>query len=116
MRFIEYKYSYHSWGNNKEELYRIDIEAKEYKHFDHGICDDTLPLPEDLISSICSFFDSLLGDGFPKDEFAWDAPMWTLTIDDKTCTRIALTDEDPLYSKISKIFATFKKTSSNKNK
>ena len=109
MKLIEYKYSYHSWGHDKKELYRINIETKEYQHFDHGICDDTLPLPEDLISSICSFFDSLLGDSFPKDEFAWDAPMWTLTIDDKTCTRIALADEDPLFVKVSGFFTIFKK-------
>ena len=116
MKLIEYKYSYHSWGHDKEELYRIDIDSKEYMHFDHGICDDTLLLPDDLIDSICSIFDSWFRESFPKDEFAWDAPMWTLTIDDKTCTRIALVDADPIYSKISNFFVVFKKTASSKNK
>ena len=38
---------------------------------------------------------------------AFDAPMWTLTIDDKSCTRIAVEDRE--YDKVSRIFEIFKK-------
>lgn len=113
MKLIEYKYSNKAWGFNQEELYRIDVDKREYRHFDHRACDDVIPLPEDLVTTICSIFEPYVTE-FPTDELAWDAPMWAFTIDDKTCTRIALADEDPLYSKISKVFAAFKKITSDK--
>ena len=45
---------------------------------------------------------------FPEDEISFDAPCWTLTIDDKTCTRVAVSDWDPLFKSISDFFAVFK--------
>ena len=108
MNLIEYKYSYHSWGFNKEELHRIDLVTKEYTHFDHGKLDASMPLPDDLIDTISSFFEGLFTEGFPNDMMAWDAPMWSLTIDEKKCTRIALADEDSLFEIISSLFTKIK--------
>ena len=108
MKLIEYKYSYKSWGFNKDELHRIDMVKKEYSHFDHGKCDAYMPLPDDLIKTISSFFEDLLSEGFPPDVLAWDAPMWSLTIDDLKCTRIALDDEDSLFKTISQLFDKMK--------
>lgn len=107
MKLIEYIYSYHSWGFDKEELYRIDMEKKEYQHFDHGVCDCRMRLSDDLLNKICSFFEMQLRE-FPDDEISFDAPRWTLTIDDKTCTRVAVSDWDPLFKSISSFFSIFK--------
>jgi hypothetical protein len=108
MNLIEYKYSYHSWGFNEEELHRIDMVKKEYTHFDHGKLDASMPLPDDLIDTISSFFEGLFAEGFPKDVMAWDAPMWSLTIDDKKCTRIALVHHDHLFGTLSSVFNKMK--------
>ena len=108
MNFIEYKYSYKSWGFNKDEIHRIDMVKKEYFHFDHGKCDAYMPLPDDLIKTISSFFESLFSEGFPLDVMAWDAPMWSLTIDDRSCTRIALDYEDSIFTTVSQLFNKMK--------
>lgn len=106
MKLIEYIYSYHSWGFDREELHRIDVEKKEYQHFDHSVNDRRISLPDSLLNKICSFFELRLRE-FPSDEFSFDAPCWTLTIDDKTCTRVADKDWDPLFKTISDFFALF---------
>ena len=108
MKIIEYGYSYCSWGFNKDELHRIDMVKKEYVHLEHGKCDAYMSLTDDLADSISSLFEKLLVDGFPEDVMAWDAPMWTLTIDDRRCTRIALIDEDPLFKTINQVFNKIK--------
>ena len=108
MKLIEYRYSYHSWGFNKDELHRIDLDKKEYAHFDHATLDAYMPLPDDLVASFSSFFEGLLKDGFPEDVIAFDAPTWTFTVDEKTCTRIALPDEDRLFVTVSSVFNKIK--------
>ena len=108
MERVEFKYSYYSWGNNKEELYVIDFQSKLYLHYDKGQLDDKMLLPDDLLNQIRSLFEPIYED-FPKDVFAYDAPMWTLTIDDKTCTRIAVQDADAWYERVSAIFNAFKR-------
>ena len=83
------------------------MEKKEYLHFDHGVNDCRMRLPDDLLNKICSYFERWLRK-FPEDEISFDAPCWTLTIDDKTCTRVAVSDWDPLFKSISDFFAVFK--------
>lgn len=107
MKLIEYSYNYSSWGFDERELYRIDVEKKEYQHFDHEICNCRIRLPDDLLKKICLFFELRFRE-FPDDEASFDAPRWTLTIDDKTCTRVAIKDFDPLFKSISDFFRIFK--------
>lgn len=109
MKTVQFKYSNHAWGFNKEELYVIDFEKKLYAHFNKGELDDHLTLPDDLLVTMQSYFERIYID-FPQDVFAYDAPMWTLTIDDKTCTRIAVKDEDSLYKTLSELFEKIKNT------
>lgn len=107
MKRVQFKYSNHAWGFNKEELYVIDFERKLYAHFDKGQLDDHIPLPDDLLKSMQEYFEKIYVE-FPKDVFAYDAPMWTLTIDDKTCTRIADRDMDSQYKALSELFEKIK--------
>ena len=107
MKTVQFKYSNHAWGFNEEELYVIDFEKKLYAHFNKGELDDHLSLPDDLLATMQSYFERMYVD-FPQDVFAYDAPMWTLTIDDKTCTRIADRDMDSTYKTLSTLFEKIK--------
>ena len=107
MKMVQFKYSNHAWGFNKEELYVIDFEKKLYAHFDKGELDDHIPLPDDLLKMMQEYFEKIYIE-FPKDEFAFDAPRWTLTIDDKACTRIADRDMDSQYKTLSELFEKIK--------
>ena len=107
MKTVQFKYSNHAWGFNKEELYVIDFEKKLYAHFNKGELDDHLTLPDDLLATMQSYFERIYID-FPQDVFAYDAPMWTLTIDDKTCTRIADRDMDSTYTTLATLFEKIK--------
>ena len=68
---------------------------------------DRLPLPDDLLLTLQSFFEPIYNE-FPTDIVSLDAPTYTLTIDDKKCTRIA-TEDDSCYAKVAKIFDVFAK-------
>lgn len=107
MKKVEFLESYHSWGVYKDELFIIDFEKKFYARIQNGATKDTLPLPDDLLLTLQSFFEPIYNE-FPSDQPSIDAPIYTLTIDDKNCTRIAIED-DYCYAKVSKIFEVFKK-------
>lgn len=107
MKEIRFRFQNYAWGFNQDESHIISFLNKTYSHFNKGVCDETIPLPDNLLQQICELFAGIYRE-FPKDEFAWDAPMWTLTIDDKTCTRIASKESDPVYAKVSRIFEAFK--------
>lgn len=107
MKYIEYKYSNTSWGQNKNETFQIDLIKKEYRHYTKDVLDDTLPLDENIVQGITKLFAVIYND-FPNDQFAFDAPMFSLTIDDKTCTQIACLDQNAFYKKIHDFFEIFK--------
>ena len=107
MKEIKFRFKNYAWGFNQDELHVISFLNKTYSHFNKGVCDETIPLPDELLQQIGELFAGIYKD-FPKDDFAWDAPMWTLTVDDKTCTRVASEEFDPVYAKVSRIFKAFK--------
>jgi hypothetical protein len=107
MKSVQYKYSNHAWGFNKEELHIIDFEKKLYACFENENLISHLPLPDDLLTTIKNFFEPIYVE-FPKDKMAFDAPMWTLTIDDKSCTRIADKCYDSTYKTLSELFEKIK--------
>lgn len=107
MKYIEYKYSNTSWGRNEKETFQIDLLKKEYRHYTKNVIDKTLSLDEKTMQDIVKLFSVIYND-FPNDMFAFDAPMFTLTIDDKTCTQIACLDQNIFYKKIHNFFETFK--------
>ena len=106
MKKIEFKYSNHTWGRSEEEINIIDFEKKVYGHIKNGAVESSFSLPEDLLAKIEKIFMPIYVE-FPKSQPAFDAPMWTLTIEDKTCYRIAVEDRE--YDKVSRIFEIFKK-------
>ena len=106
MKNVQYKYSNHAWGFNKEELHIIDFEKKLYACFENLNLISHLSLTDDLLSTLQSLLEPIYNE-FPEDIFSFDAPIYTLTIDDKNCTRIAIED-DYCYAKVSKIFEIFK--------
>ena len=106
MKKIEFKYSYHAWGYNEEEFQIIDFEKKMYGRIKNGNVESSFSLPEELLTKIEKLFMPIYVE-FPENQIAFDAPMWTLTIDDKSCTRIAVEDRE--YDKVSRIFEIFKK-------
>ena len=107
MNVIQYRHSSVGWGPRVQETYVLHLEEKVYAHYTDGVRDASFPLPDDLVETIRNFFEPIYRD-FPGSQAAFDAPMWTLSIDDKTCTRIAAEEFDPLYSKISFVFKAFK--------
>ena len=108
MKVIEYGYSYTSWGHNESELFRFDIENKRYFHISKGQPVAAFYLSDSLVDTICNFFEPLCIE-FPEDIVSYDAPIWSMTIDDKSCTRIAVPEFDHLYEKISKFIEVFAK-------
>ena len=106
MKKIEFKYSNHAWGQNEEEFNIIDFEKRMYGRIKNGMVESSFSLPEDLLATIEQLFMPIYVE-FPKNQQAFDAPMWTLTIDDKTCYRIAVEDRE--YDKVSRIFEIFKR-------
>lgn len=107
MNIIQYRYSSVAWGPHVNELYVFHLEEKVYMHYDHGVCDVRFQLPDDLVETIRDYFEPIYRE-FPSDKNAFDAPTWTLTIDDKTCTGIAVEDWDPAYARIARFFNIFK--------
>ena len=108
MKFIKYEYTNYSWGFNEQEVHQIDFEKKEYNHSKNGVCDNTIKLTDEILSNIHIIFKRFESE-FPQNEFAYDAPMFSLTIDDKTCTQIAIYDQNPLYKMLVEFFNIFKK-------
>ena len=107
MKKVEFLESYHSWGVYKDELFIIDFEKKFYARMQNGATKEMLPLPDDLLLTLQSFFEPIYNE-FPSDQPSIDAPTYTLTIDDKKCNRIAI-DDDFSYAKMKQIFEVFKK-------
>lgn len=110
MKKVEFKYSSSIWGVKKTETYLIDFSGKRYSHLTNDKCDDVFEIPDDIAEKLEPFFEKLYLD-FPHDDFAFDAPMWTLSIDDKTCTKIASTDMDSRFKNVLKIVEVFKNRS-----
>ena len=108
MKVVEYKYSYTSWGHNESELFRFDVENKRYFHVSKGQPVAAFCLPDSLVDTICNFFEPLCIE-FPENIVSYDAPIWSLTIDDRSCTRIAVSEFDNLYAKISEFVEVFAK-------
>ena len=108
MKFIEFKYTNYAWGFNKQEVHQIDFEKKEYKHCKDKVWDYTLKLTDEILSYIYTIFHRFESE-FPQNEFAFDAPMFSLTIDDKTCSQIAVSDNNSLYKMLVEVFDVFKK-------
>ena len=108
MKKIELRYSYHAWGFNEDEYQIIDLENKIYARFDKDALLSNIPLTSDIIEQVALIFDPIYKE-FPQSVQSFDAPRWTLRIDDKSCTRIAIVDDDPYYKKVVEIFNVFKK-------
>ena len=106
MEKIEFKYSNVAWGHNEEEFQVIDFGKKMYGRIKIGSVESSYSLPEELLTKIEKLFLPIYVE-FPGNQIAFDAPMWTLTIDDKSCTRIVVEDRE--YDKVSRIFEIFKK-------
>ena len=107
MEQIIYRYSNHAWGFNEDEIYFIDLKNKVFKHFTKTVCDDQFEFPDSLVGDIVGYFEPIYNE-FPQSSFAFDAPMYELTIDDKKCERIADEASDHLYWELKRIFNNFK--------
>ena len=66
VKMVQFKYSNHAWGFNEEELYGIDFEKQLYAHFNKGDLDDHLALPDDLLATMQSYFERIVGNIDPN--------------------------------------------------
>ena len=111
MEKIKFERRSSTWGTKSTETYLIDFSEKRYSHFNNEMCDDIFDLPDDIVEKVKTFFEKIYID-FPNGNFAFDAPMWTLTIDDKSSTEIASTNMDSRFKNALILFEAFK----NRNK
>ena len=105
MQQIKFCFKNYSWGANKDELHQIDVGNALYQYFEHGKCLKSLNMSQNVLAMVCDVVEKICED-FPQSEFAYDAPIWTLQIDEKYCTRIADKQSDAIYRQLSEVFLT----------
>ena len=105
MKQIKFGIKNYSWGANKDELHQIDVENSLYQYFEHGKCLKSLNMSQSVLDMVCDVVGKICVN-FPQSEFAYDAPIWTLQIDEKSCKRIADKQSDAMYRQLSEVFLT----------
>ena len=104
---IQFRVQSFSWGISKDELHLVDLAAGTYAYLERGAIRCAFKLPQEVVPVLQEIFESLYQE-FPHDVPSIDAPIWTLTIDDKTCRRIAVAGEDSVYVQLSGLFDSIK--------